>query len=79
MMRITRGHLDDYMISGLVTNCDIPLIQQEESDSLEIEAVAKHLIPGVEIVSLSKHYGGRHNPYALRNLSLKLYKGNIVK
>ena len=40
-----------------------------------MEPVGKHLIPGVEMIALSKHYGGKHNPFALRNLSLKLYQG----
>ncbi|KAL5254305.1 hypothetical protein ACHWQZ_G013923 [Mnemiopsis leidyi] len=49
-----------------------------ELGGTEIEPVGKHLIPGVEMVALSKHYGGKHNPYALRNLSLKLYQGQVT-
>ncbi|XP_063681494.1 ATP-binding cassette sub-family A member 2-like isoform X2 [Bolinopsis microptera] len=52
--------------------------EDTELDCCEIEPVGKHLIPGVEMVALSKHYGGKHNPYALRNLSLKLYQGQVT-
>ena len=57
------------------TKKDVFPQEEMELDSCEIEPVGKHLIPGVEMVALSKHYGGKHNPYALRNLSLKLYQG----